>query len=525
MPAYGTYRLELTAPAGATLELDGRSLVTVPTGSPALESHIALAKGVHQVRLTGTLAAPDGTVALRWGTDSSPLAPVGRPFLWAGPLGGWLGAVYPLGNPAFLTAPSPPDPTAATRVRRDSVLAWRGVNSGLGAGAADARWTALLQAPQSGSYNFSTEGDSRATIWVDGQLVAGRDVPPVPPLPAVVTLTAGPHQLEVRLEVTHDNALFEVYWQPPGGERAILLPTALAVASGGAWPAAERPLAPAVDPALIGARSPSLTVQVQATIPGGSDWQEAGGVAVFPDGRVAVADVGQKRVRVYSATGQPAGSLDSAADRPFTHISDLAVAPDGTLAVLDTAGGEIDLFDSNLQPQARLTRAQTGLGECNGLTWGPEGKLYVADTSRSQVVRLSRAGAPEQGYNAAMPGHALLEQPLDVAITPAGTLYAVDLRGRIVRFNAAGQIDREWPVPIGTARGGSRLALWGTGLAVTTPDGNDLNVLDLQTNQVRALRNPDGTSLGLRLPFGLATDSAGRLYVTDSGNARVLVLR
>jgi len=118
-----------------------------------------------------------------------------------------------------------------------------------------------------------------------------------------------------------------------------------------------------------------------------------------------------------------------------------------------------------------------------------------------------------------------LEQPLDVAITPAGTIYAVDLRGRIVRFNAEGQIDREWPVPIGTARGGSRLALWGTGLAVTTPDGNDLNVLDLQTNQVRALRNPDGTSLGLRLPFGLATDSAGRLYVTDSGNARVLVLR
>ncbi|MDQ2806156.1 MAG: glycosyltransferase family 39 protein, partial [Chloroflexota bacterium] len=524
-PAYGNYRLELTAPAGATLELDGRDLLTVPAGSTtALESHIALAKGVHQVRLAGTLAAPDGTVALRWGTDSSSLTSVARPFLWNGPAGGWLGTAYPLGNPGFLTTPTPPDFSAAGVVRRDSVLAWRGVNSGL-LGQGDARWTALLQAPQSGSYSFSTEGDSRATLWVDGQLVGGRDVPSVPPLPAAVTLTAGPHQLEVRLEVIHANALFEFYWQPPGGQRAILLPTALAVAAGGAWPAAEHPTAPAVDPALIGALAPSLGVQVQATISGGPDWLDAGALAVFPDGRVAVADVGHHRVRVYNAAGQAAGSLEATADRPFTRISDLAVASDGTLAVLDSAMGTIDLFDSSLQPQAQLTRAQTGLAECNGLTWGPDGKLYVADTSRSQVVRLSRAGAPEQGYNAAVPGHAPLEQPLDVAVTPDGTIYAVDLRGRIVRFNAGGQIDREWPVPVSAMAGSSRLALWGTTLAVTTPDGNDLNVLDLPTNQVRAVRLPGGASLGLHLPFGLATDSAGRLYVMDSGNARVLVLR
>ena len=525
-PAYGTYRLELTAPAGAILELDGRPLLTVVAGSTVgLESSVALAKGVHQVRLTGTLAAPDGTVALRWGTDSSLLAPVGRPFLWAGPLGGWLGTVYPLGNPGFLSTPTPPDLGTAALVRRDSVLAWRGVNSGFGPlGVADARWTARLQAPQTGSYSFSIEGSSPTSIWVDGQLVGGRDVPNAPPLPAVVPLTAGPHQLEVRIEVTRPNTLFEVYWQPPGGERAILLPTALETASGGAWPATEHPTAPAVDAALISVLAPALTVQPQATI-AGADWQEAGGVAVFPDGRIAVADVGHHRVRVYNAAGQAVGSLDPSAAHPFTAISDLAVASDGTLAVLDSATATIDLFDSNLQPQAHLTRAQTGLGECNGLTWGPDGALYVADTSRSQVVRLSRTGAPEQGYNAATPGHAPLEQPLDVAITPSGTLYAVDLRGRIVRFNAGGQIDREWSVPVSAAAGSSRLALWGSTLAVTTPNGNDLNVLDLPTNQVRPVHLPDGTGLGLSLPVGLATDSAGRLYITDSGNARVLVLR
>ncbi len=528
VPSYGTYRLELTAPAGATLEIDGRPLLTVAAGSSGpLEAHLVLAKGVHQVRLAGTLTDAAGTVALRWGSDSSLLVPVGRAFLWAGPPGGWVGHAYPFGNATFLTAPGDPAPNVAVSVeRRDGVLAWRGVNSGLGGAAlADAQWTATLQAPQTGSYSFSTEGEPRATIWLDGRLVGGRDVPGVPPLPAVVTLTAGPHPIEVRIETVHPNSLFELYWQPPGGERTILMPTALTVAPGGAWSAAERPTVAGADPALIGAIAPSVPVQTQAVITGGNSGQTTGGVAVFADGRVAVADVGGRRVLLFGAAGRPAGRVDSTADRPFTRISDLAIASDGTLAVMDSATGSIDLFDAGLKPQAHLARAQTGLGECNGIAWGPDGKLYVADTSRSQVVRLSRAGPPERGYSFAVPGRAALEQPVDVALTPDGTVYAVDLRGRIVRFNADAQIDRDWTVPIGTAQGGSRLTVWGSGLAVTAPDSNGLNLLDLTNNEVRPIYSAAGAELGLRVPLGLAADSAGRLYVTDSGNTRVLVLR
>jgi DNA-binding beta-propeller fold protein YncE len=115
------------------------------------------------------------------------------------------------------------------------------------------------------------------------------------------------------------------------------------------------------------------------------------------------------------------------------------------------------------------------------------------------------------------------DQPVDVAVAPDGTVYVVDLRGRIARLDAAGNVATEWPVEIGTARGGSHLAVWQDHVVMTDPDRNRLVVLTPASGEVRYVGGA-GTEPGqFRLPIGVAAGPDGKLYVVDSDNARVQV--
>ena len=147
------------------------------------------------------------------------------------------------------------------------------------------------------------------------------------------------------------------------------------------------------------------------------------------------------------------GVAGAEADGHFALISDLAVSQDGLLAVLDANNGDIQLLNAGGQLIAHLTSAQAGLSHASGITWAPDGSLWVADTGASRVVHLARDGSLLAAWRNAIGTLAPLEQPTDVAVTADGTLYAVDLRGRVVHFNADGQIDREWTLPVGAAAG------------------------------------------------------------------------
>ena len=164
VPAYGTYLLNLLAPGGATLVIDGRTVLTAPAGgATAVEVRVVLAEGLHTVRLAGTLLSPQSPIALRWGTDTGVLVPVGRPFLWNGPLGTLRGETFAGAGPAgWLTAPVLPAPPGTPAAEmRNGALAWRGVDAALHAGApAFGVWTGTLAIPTMGTYKLDL-GDRR----------------------------------------------------------------------------------------------------------------------------------------------------------------------------------------------------------------------------------------------------------------------------------------------------------------------------------------------------------------------------
>jgi PA14 domain len=246
-PHYGKYVLELDAPGGGSLEIDGRMLLTVPPGAGAAgRAEVVLARGTHTVRLAGTLESAEGRVDLKWGTSGS-LVPVGRRFLWNGAYGSLLGTAYASSDPGWFVSPETSVTGAApTSIRRDGFLSWWGVNIPLrGSTYVFCRWQGTLIIPEPGDYILNPTGDGNMALWLDGTPVAGQGVEGVPAaLPLTIHLEAGPHAFELRFQATKDNAALHLQWQKPGGQLELIPPSAFSPAEGGAWPATEMPGAP-----------------------------------------------------------------------------------------------------------------------------------------------------------------------------------------------------------------------------------------------------------------------------------------
>jgi 4-amino-4-deoxy-L-arabinose transferase-like glycosyltransferase len=526
-PAYGTYRFGLDSTSGATLWIDGREVLSTRAGGEPVEVRLVLAEGVHSLRLAGTLDSPQSRIDLRWGTASGPLVPIARGFLWDGPPGTLVGASYP--NPGmdmgWLTGDQLQTAIAGAQPmvqRLDGLFSWHNISASLHGGPyVFGRWQGKLLAYADGPYLLDADTNGALTIWVDGRIVAGHNVDGVPGLPATVNLQQGAHDFEVRFQSMQDNSVLQLFWQPPGGQRRLLPPDVVLPAYSGVWFEQERPGVPPVDASLLN-RPVEQKVRVVRTISGQGVWKEARGVAVLPDGGLVVGDAGNHRLLFYTADGRQTASFGG--PDVFNLLSDVAVGPDGTVAALDADNGDIRLFDGNGHLLAHLGHDMVGLTHAQGIAWGPDDRLYVGDTGGSRVARIRRDGVQEASWREGSNGVMLLEQPVDVAVAADGSVYAVDLRRRIVGINAQGLADREWVVDIGINRGGSHLTAWQGRIVMTNPDTHDIIFLDPSTGSLAIARTQQGQPLGLNVPTGITTGPDNLIYVMDSGNDRIVVL-
>ncbi|MGI8589272.1 MAG: glycosyltransferase family 39 protein [Chloroflexia bacterium] len=253
--------------------------------------------------------------------------------------------------------------------------------------------------------------------------------------------------------------------------------------------------------------------------------REARGVGSDATGHVYIADNGNHRIVVLGPDGklltQWGGPTDTSAPGKINLLGDLAVSSAGHVLTIDSGNGDLQEF----APDGQVVRYLAGLAPSSGgIALGPDGQIWIADTAGGRVLRLAPDGHIEQeilGGAAGTPER--LNQPVDVAVAPDGTIYVVDMGRRLVQLDAGGQVVREWPVRIGFDRGGSHLAVWKGQVVMSNPDSAQLTVLDPATGQLSYVGG-EGTGPGqFRVPVGLAAGPENRLYVLDSDNARVQV--
>ncbi len=245
-------------------------------------------------------------------------------------------------------------------------------------------------------------------------------------------------------------------------------------------------------------------------------------LAMTPAGDILVADAKNHRLVLFDpVTGREVDRLGRKGSAPgeIGSIEDMAVGLDGSIYVLESIPSRVQ----RLRPDGAPDAVVSG-GWCapNGLDVDEGARIYLAETCGSQIVQMDPEGFIERIYTGGTDPQTRLEQPLDVAVGETGDLFVIDLRRRLVRIDAeSDQIVAAWPVQVGGAAGSSSVAISGTLVYVTDPDGHVITRIDTDSGEMRKFGGLGLAPGQLTTPLGIAVGRDGEVYVGDGEIGRI----
>lgn len=216
------------------------------------------------------------------------------------------------------------------------------------------------------------------------------------------------------------------------------------------------------------------------------------------------------------------------ADKPVVLQRPAALIGDeqGRLYVSDTSRQAVFVFDERAGELLVWEHAADLLNFVApaGLALAPQGGLFVADAELGVVVRLDANGRPVASL-----GRGALQRPVGLAHDPArGELFVADAYAHDVKvFDDAGTLLRT----LGRRGSGAGEFNFPTHLAFAN---GELYVTDTMNSRVQVLRAADGAPVrrfgqrGLYLgnlvrPKGVSVDAEGNVYVVESYHDNLLV--
>lgn len=302
--------------------------------------------------------------------------------------------------------------------------------------------------------------------------------------------------------------------------------------------ATPRPVSqPAPTPVVIGERDVTLETSVGSGMPGyggdGADPLQAllnapSGLAIHR-GDLLIADQGNHRIRrltydgvleTFVGTGTPGFNGDGMAltqlqlDAPLKVLSDDAT---GLVFIADRGNGLVRCIDPSNRMITVAGGGQTpllpGAPDINGLdaklqgiagmAIDSTGRLFIAEMGSHRILRLNvdhewkiavyaGTGSAAFGGDGGPASQASFNQPADLALDAQDNLYVADMGNHRIR-----KISPE----------GIASTLAGNGLPGFSGEGAAAEDASLQ------------------LPAGVASDNQGNVFIADSGNQRIRVVR
>jgi sugar lactone lactonase YvrE len=296
------------------------------------------------------------------------------------------------------------------------------------------------------------------------------------------------------------------------------------------------------------------------------------GVAIDNSGNVIVADEFNDEIRRITPGGvvttvaglaRLVGNADGAGPAAsFDSPQGLAADRSGNLFVADTANGAIRKVTpggvvTTLATGSGITNGATGLGSTpTGVAIDSSGNVYVADSRFNTIARISPTGVATSfagfpgpcslfcdhllgGSNDGTGAAAGFLSPAGMAVDLADNIYVADSGNNTIR-----KITRDGVVTTlagmagttGTADGAGALARFHSPSGIATDNLGNLYVADTGNSTIRrvtpngvvttiagspgmpGISDGEGAMARFLLPWGVATDSEGNVYVADSGN-------
>lgn len=299
----------------------------------------------------------------------------------------------------------------------------------------------------------------------------------------------------------------------------------------------------------------------------GTNLSEPRGITVTSSGTILVADYGSHTVRSISSSGAVttfAGAVDSPGTGDgsttaarFHYPSSVVATSDGSLYIADTENDTIRRISGSTVTTFAGTagRVLTADGQGTSARFDAPystavdstGVVYVADTAAHVIRRIGTdgivttfAGLPGSfGIDDGTGDGARFYSPSGVAVDAAGNLYVADTMNSTIRKITPARV-----VTTFAGSGRSRGSADGTGTAARfdqpfgiAVDGNgNIYVSDASSNTLRKITSAgvvttlagragssgstdgSGTAARFTVPYGVAVDSSGSVYVVDHGN-------
>lgn len=311
--------------------------------------------------------------------------------------------------------------------------------------------------------------------------------------------------------------------------------------------------------------TPAGVVTTLPTTPGAIS--EPRGIAVDSSGVIYIADYGShviKRittdnfVSVYAgATGLPGTTDASGSSARFQFPSGVAVSS-GTIYIADTENDTIRAISSSasvttLAGRAGRSSSVDGAGSAArfedpfSLAADVNGVVYVADSASHTVRKVTSTGdvttyAGSAGIYASTDGTgsgARFYSPFGVAVDTAGNVYVADSYNSTIRKIGLGGVVTTLAGTAfqrGTTDGTGSAARFDQPFGIAVDANGNVYVSDATMNTIRKITpagvvttlagaagqagSTDGTGTAAKfaVPYGVAVDSAGNVYVADHGN-------
>jgi sugar lactone lactonase YvrE len=293
------------------------------------------------------------------------------------------------------------------------------------------------------------------------------------------------------------------------------------------------------------------------------------GVAIDSVGNLYISDTNNYRIRKVATSGVIStiagngtkgysGDNGAALSAQFTQTAGLAVDSNFNVYVADqsanvvrkiTPSGTITTYaggGSSLGDNGQATSAL--LNQPMGLAVDSNNNLYIADRQNNRIRKVTSsgiittvAGNGNFGFSgdSSSATSAQLEYPSDVAVDPTGNIYIADAGNLRIREVTGGNINTI--AGIGTQgftpSGAPGLAQFWLPSSIAVDSHSNIYVLDKGNNRISKISTgaisivvgggsvigdggPPGTAQ-LGYPTGIATDTAGNLYIADLINQRV----
>ena len=253
------------------------------------------------------------------------------------------------------------------------------------------------------------------------------------------------------------------------------------------------------------------------------------GVAVNKKGEIIVAETGAHCVSIFSRSGEKLRSFGScgSGQGQFCSPCGVAVDDDGNILVTDAFNDRIQKFTEN-------GKFITAVGvEGNkplqfkyptGIAIHPVSKkMYVTDSSNHRVQILNPDLTSHSMFGSEGSDKAQFDQPRGIAFDSEQNVYITENRNdtRVQVFSSPGDHLR-W-LGETTLNRPRDVAIDSNTIYVCDTDNHQICIFDSQGELLRSFGTKGELPGQFELPFGIAVDLSGLIYVTDHNNGRVQI--